>query len=95
MLLAQRALADFAAVPIPGLRSALVELQANIVIESKAAKQDSPREHAMQFLAGAGVLARQARYGARELARLTSLRGYLEYVTRSERGRAGFSPPQR
>lgn len=89
-VLAQRALADFGGRADPGLRSALVELQANIVIESKDDDRNIRRAHAMQLLAAAGALARHARYGARELARLTSLRGYLEYVTNHSEAAAGF-----
>jgi CHAT domain-containing protein len=88
--LAQRALSDFGRRADPGLRSALVALQANIVIESKDDDRNTRRARALKLLDAAGGLARHARYGARELARLTLLRGYLEYVTSHSDVAAGF-----
>jgi len=79
--LAQRALQDYPADADPGMRSALTQLLAQIVMESKGEKPDTRRQQAMQLLARGSDLARQARFGARELARLASLRGFLEYVT--------------
>lgn len=79
--LAQLALVDFATAADPGMRSALLQQQASIVAESKAAKPDTRRERASQLLDSASVLAQRARFGARELARIIVLRGYLEYAT--------------
>ena len=88
--LAQRALQDYPADADPGMRSALTQLLAQIVMEAKAEKPDARRELALQLLARASDLARQARFGARELARLASLRGFLEYVTDHSAAAARF-----
>jgi CHAT domain-containing protein len=88
--LAQRALEDFGPEADAGLRSALVELQATIVIESKAEKPDTRREHALQLLGIADAFAKRAQFGARELARLAILRGFLEYATNNTVAAAGF-----
>jgi CHAT domain-containing protein/tetratricopeptide (TPR) repeat protein len=83
--LAQRALVDFGPRADPGMRSALTQLQAAIILDSKPAKPDTRRARALQLLDLSGAFARQARFGARELARLTSLRGFVEYVTGDSR----------
>ena len=88
-VLAQRALTDFGPHADPGLRSALVELQATIIIESKD-EGNTRRARALQLLDASGQLAKQARFGARELARLTILRGFLEYATNHSNVAAGF-----
>ncbi|HSY09170.1 MAG TPA: CHAT domain-containing tetratricopeptide repeat protein [Steroidobacteraceae bacterium] len=83
--LAERALADFAPHADPGMRSALLQVQAAIIVESKAPKPDTRRGRALQLLAASGALASQARFGAREMARLTLLRGFVEYATGESR----------
>jgi CHAT domain-containing protein len=88
--LAQRALADLGPHADPGLRSALAELQATIVIDSKADKPDTRRERALPLLGVSEALARRAQFGARELARLAILRGFLEYATNNTVAAAGF-----
>jgi CHAT domain-containing protein/tetratricopeptide (TPR) repeat protein len=89
-VLAQRALADFGPHADPGMRSALIQLQATIVVESKGAKPDTRRERALELLNISGALAKRAPFGARELARLTILRGFLEYATDHSVAAAGF-----
>lgn len=79
--LAQRALADFGSNADEGMRSALTQLQATIVAESKGAKPDTRRERASQLLDISGALAKRARFGAREFPRLRILRGFLDYTT--------------
>jgi len=88
--LAERALVDFAPRADPGMRSALMQLQAAIIVESKPAKPDTRRERALQLLNLSGALASQARFGARELARLTILRGFVEYTTGDARAAGEF-----
>jgi CHAT domain-containing protein/tetratricopeptide (TPR) repeat protein len=87
--LGERALADFGATADPGLLSALQQLQATIVMESKGAKPDERREHASQLLDSASALAQHARFGARERARVTLLRGSLDYATDHPAAAAG------
>jgi CHAT domain-containing protein len=89
-VLAQRALADFGPGADPGTRSALVQLQATIVTESKRGEPDTRRERALQLLDDARALAERARFGARELARVTLLRGFLDYATDKPTAAAGF-----
>ena len=89
-VLAQQALLDFGARADPGTRSALVELQATIAIESKEGSEAARRTRALELLASARALARQAPLGGREIARLTNLRGFLEYGRGDNRGAAGF-----
>jgi CHAT domain-containing protein len=89
-VLAQRALADFGANADPGLRSALAQLQASIVMESKRTKPDTRRERALQLIGSASALAQRARFGARELARVTLLRGFLDYATDNPAAAAGL-----
>jgi CHAT domain-containing protein len=74
----------------PGLRSALAELQATIIVESKASKPDTRRKRALGVLNVSAKFAKQAPYGARELARLLILRGFLEYAAGSSGAAAGF-----
>jgi CHAT domain-containing protein len=88
--LAQRALVDCAADADPGMLSTLLQLQATIVLESKGAKPDTRHEQALQLLDSASVLAKRAPFGARELARLTVLRGFLEYATDNPLAAAQF-----
>jgi hypothetical protein len=68
--LADRALIDFGSRADPGVRSALAELQATIIVESKASKPDTRRERAVSLLNVSAKFANQAPHGARELARL-------------------------
>jgi CHAT domain-containing protein len=89
-VLAQRALADFGPDADPGLRSALTELQASIVVEAKDMTPDVRRARASQLLDISSALARRAPFGARELARLTILRGFLEYASGDTRAAARF-----
>ena len=89
-VLAQRALTDFGPSADPGLRSALTELQANIVVESTDVDPRARRAHALQLLDLSAALARRAHFGARELARLMILRGFLEFASGDERAASGF-----
>jgi CHAT domain-containing protein len=88
--LAQRALSDFGPKADPGMRSALTEVQAAIIAESKAPTPDTRRERTLQLLASSGALAKQARFGARELARTANLRGFVEYATGGSRVAGAF-----
>ncbi len=78
-VIAQQALAGFGAFADPGVRSALTELQATIAIEAQEGSPAERRARALRLLDKSSALARQAPHGARELARLTSLRGFLEF----------------
>jgi len=89
-VLAQRALADFGPNADPGVRSALTELQASIVVESTDVEPRARRAHALQLLDLSAALARRAHFGARELARLTILRGFLEFARGDARAATGF-----
>jgi len=89
-VLAQRALADFGSDADPGLRSALVELQATIIVESNDLEPQARRARALQLLDLSAALARRAPFGARELARLMILRGFLEYASGDSRAATGF-----
>jgi CHAT domain-containing protein len=89
-VLAQQALLDFGTRADPGTRSALVELQATIAIESKEGTEAARRARALELLAAAHALARAAPLGARESARLTNLRGFLEYGSGDTRAAAAF-----
>ena len=88
--LADRALFDFGPRADPGLHSALAELQATIIVESKASKPDTRRERALGLLNVSARFAQQAPHGARELARLLILRGFLEYATGSSAAATEF-----
>jgi CHAT domain-containing protein len=83
--LAERALEDFGAKADPGMRSALIQIQTAIIAESKPLRPDTRRERALHLLDVATALASQARFGARELARLMLLRGFVEYATGGSR----------
>jgi len=89
-VLAQRALADFGPDADPGLRSALVELQATIIVESSDLEPRARRARALQLLDSSTALARRAPFGARELGRLMILRGFLEYGSGDSRAATGF-----
>jgi CHAT domain-containing protein len=89
-VLAQRALADFGPNADPGLRSALTELEASIVVESTDLQPRARRAHALQLLDLSAALARRAHFGARELARLMILRGFLAFDSGDERAAGGF-----
>jgi len=78
--LAVRALADLEPGTRPGLRSALVELQATIAAEATDESAQLRRAHVVRLLDSAKTLAIHARFGERELPRLTILRGFLEYA---------------
>jgi CHAT domain-containing protein len=88
--LADRALFDFGSRADPGLHSALAELQATIIVESKASKPDTRRERALGLLNVSARFAHQAPHGARELARLLILRGFLEYAAGSSAAATEF-----
>jgi CHAT domain-containing protein len=89
-VLAQRALADFGTDTDPGLRSALVELQATIIVESNDLEPQARRVRALQLLDRSAALARRAPFGARELARLMILRGFLEDASGDSRAATRF-----
>jgi CHAT domain-containing protein len=78
-VIAQQALTGLGALADPGVRGALTELQATIAIGSNDEAPAERRARALRLLDRAGELARQAPLGARELARLTILRGFLEF----------------
>jgi len=78
-VIAQQALTGFGASADPGVRSALTELQATLAVESKDGSPADRRARALQLLERASALARQAPHGARELARLATVRGFLEF----------------
>jgi CHAT domain-containing protein len=80
-VLAQLAMGDYPADADPGMRSALLQLQATLVVESKASQPDTRREQALQLLDSASALAKRAPFGAREFPRLAVLHGFLEYAT--------------
>ena len=89
-VLAQHALADLGSAAEPGLRSAIGELQATIVVESREGDPQTWRERALRLLDRAAALAARASFGAREQARLTLLRGYFEYSSGQSAAAAGF-----
>jgi len=89
-VLAQRALTDFGPDADPGVRSAVAELQASIIVEEKNVEPRTRRARVLQLLESSSALARRAPFGARELARLTVLRGFLEYATGDSRAATGF-----
>jgi CHAT domain-containing protein len=79
-VLAERALPEVGAGADTGLRSALVALQATSVVESTDENAKLRRERVLRLLDTSKALAARARFGARELPRLTILRGFLEYA---------------
>ncbi len=78
-VLATWALADFGTAADPGLRSALVALQARSLLESERFSADILRARVLELLRTAQALAEQARYGERELPRFDILRGFMEF----------------
>ena len=89
-VLAERALMDLGAGADAGLRSALVELQATSVVESTDDNAKLRRARVLQLLATSKAFATHARFGARELPRLTILRGFLEYSTDNASAAGGW-----
>jgi CHAT domain-containing protein/tetratricopeptide (TPR) repeat protein len=78
-VLASWALADFGADADPGLRSALVTLQARALLESQRFGPEVRRTRVYELLRGAQALARESKFGARELPRFDILRGFMEF----------------
>ena len=89
-VLATRALMDFGPDADPGVRSALAELQATIVVDSADVEPRARRAYALQLLDLSAALARRAHFGARELARLMILRGFLEFASGDSRAASAF-----
>jgi CHAT domain-containing protein len=88
--LAERALADVGPDADAGLRSALLELQATNLVESADVNAQLRRERVLRLLDAAQAWAQRARFGERELARLTILRGFLAYATNNSVAAAGL-----
>jgi CHAT domain-containing protein/tetratricopeptide (TPR) repeat protein len=88
--LAGLALQDIGASADPGLRSALVALQAAVLLESTDEKPQAQRERVLRLLDISKALAARASFGARELAWDTILQGFLEYRLGKYATAAGF-----
>jgi CHAT domain-containing protein len=77
-VLAGWALADFGSQADPALRSTLLLLEAELLLDPVAAFP-SPRARASALALESQRLAEQSRFGAREVPRLDTLRGYMEF----------------
>jgi CHAT domain-containing protein/tetratricopeptide (TPR) repeat protein len=78
-VLSSWALADFGPTAEPGLRSALVTLQARALLESQRFAPEVRRARVYALLRRSEAFAREAKFGARELPRFDILRGFMEF----------------
>ncbi|MEP7245045.1 MAG: CHAT domain-containing protein [Gammaproteobacteria bacterium] len=78
-VLATWALADFGASADPGVRSTLIALQAQTLLESQRFQPEVRRARVFELLRAAERLARRSPFGARELPRFDMFRGFAEY----------------
>ena len=80
-VLASWALADFGPNADAGLQSTLVTLQARALLESTRFQADVSRARVFNLLRRSEALARASKFGARELPRFDTLRGFMEFRT--------------
>jgi CHAT domain-containing protein/tetratricopeptide (TPR) repeat protein len=80
-VLAAWSLADFGAMAPGDLRSNLKMLQARTLLESQRETPVVRRERVFQLLDDAQALATHAKFGARELPRFDTLRGFMDFFT--------------
>jgi CHAT domain-containing protein len=77
--LARAALTGFGSNASPGLRSALLSLQARTLLESERFDAGERRARVSNLLAESRRAAAKDRFGAREMPRLDVLRGFMDY----------------
>jgi CHAT domain-containing protein/tetratricopeptide (TPR) repeat protein len=89
-VLATWARADFGAAADAGLRSELIALQAQTLLESQRFEPDVRRARVFELLRASQALAQHSKFGVRELPRFDILRGFMEYRTGNSSEAAAF-----